>query len=219
MDRSSQRNVAFLCGAAGAAMGGFAGSFLVLFLARTALPAAMLAVPDWLFAVWLLVLIGLVLGLWPALDYVLNRRPAAGALLAAGLSVGMQSLGIAALVSGLPLDFLAWFSVTGGLLLAMGGLLAGASGGTEPLTWATLRSPRVATREGRLDVLVGGLQLLALAIFAGLLLHEGYLVDAALLFTGGGGLLWIGLGGPLGRLLAAREPDRSRLRTGRRQGQ
>ena len=68
MDRSSERNAAFLCGAAGAAMGGFGGSFVALFLARAAFPAATPAAPDWLIAAWLLLLIVLVLGLWPALD-------------------------------------------------------------------------------------------------------------------------------------------------------
>jgi hypothetical protein len=218
MDRSMQRNAAFFCGAAGTAMGVFGGAFSALLLARAAFPAAIVAAPDWLIPVWLLLLCVLLIGLWPALDYLLSRRPTAGALAAAGVGVGMQTLGIAALVSGIPADFIAWFTAAGGLLLLMGGLLAHAGGGTEPLTWETLRTPPIVALEGRLDVLVASLELLAIAVFAIILVRDARVGEAALMVTGAASL-WIVLGGPLGRLLAARGPDRSRSgRIRRRQG-
>jgi hypothetical protein len=80
MDRSTQRNAAFLCGAAGAAMGSFGSAFIAPFLPRAAFAEAMLADKDWLVPIWLFLLIVLMLGLWPALDYLLNRRPTAGCL-------------------------------------------------------------------------------------------------------------------------------------------
>jgi hypothetical protein len=209
MDRSLQRNAAFLCGAAGAAMGVFGSSFVALLLARAAFPEAIMAALDWLVPVWLLLLFVLMIGLWPALDYLINRRPTTGALAAAGVGLGMQTLGIAAIVSGTPAPFIAWFAATGGLLLLVGGLLARAGGGTDPLTWETLRPPRIVALEGRLNVLVASLQLLAIAVFALILLREARVGEAALTVAGAASL-WVVLGGPLGRLLAARGTERSR---------
>jgi hypothetical protein len=216
MDRSLQRNAAFLCGAAGAAVGVFGSSFVALLLARAAFPEAILAALDWLVPVWLLLLFVLMIGLWPALDYLISRHPTAGALAAAGVGAGMESLGIAAIVSGVPSSFAAWFAAAGGLLLLLGGLLAQAGGGTDPLTWETLRTRRIVTLEGRLNVLVAGLQLLACAVFALILLRDAHVVEAALTVIGATASLWIVLGGPLGRLLAARGPERSRCERIRR---
>jgi hypothetical protein len=217
MDRSLQRNAAFLFGAAGAAAGVFGSSFAALFLARAAFPEAIVAALDWLVPVWLLLLFVLMLGLWPALDFLISRRPTSGTLAAAGVGMGMQALGIAAIVSGGPLDFIGWSAAAGGLLLLLGGLLARAGGGTEPLTWETLTSPRIVAIEGRLNVLVAGLQLVAVAVFAFILLRDARLGEAALTVTGAAASLWIVLGGPLGRLLAARGPERSRSGRLRRQ--
>jgi peptidoglycan/LPS O-acetylase OafA/YrhL len=139
MDQSIRRNAAFLCGAAGAAMGVFGSSFVALFLPTGAVREAMSAALNWLIPVWLLLLIGLMLGLWPALDYLLNRRPTTGALVAAGIGLGMQTLGIAAIVGSESLGFVGWFAAAGGLLLLLGGLLGRAGDGTDPLTWETLR--------------------------------------------------------------------------------
>ena len=113
------------------------------------------------------------------------------------------------LIAGALALWLTWFAVAGGLLLLLGGLLARAGGGTDPLTWETLRPPRIVMIEGRLNVLVASLQLLAIAVFAFILLREARVGEAVLMVTGAASL-WIVLGGPLGRVLAARGLERSR---------
>ena len=63
MGRSVQRNAAFFCGAAGAAVGVFGSAFAALFIARAAFPDAVMAALDWLIPVWLLLLCGVMIGL------------------------------------------------------------------------------------------------------------------------------------------------------------
>jgi hypothetical protein len=203
MDRSTSRNAAFLCGAAGAATGVFGSSFVALLLARAAFPEATIAYLNWLVPIWLVLLIVLILGLWPALDYLLNHRPMAGTLASAGVGLSMQALGITAIVRGDPSAFVAWFAAAGGLLLLLGGLLGRTGGGTDPLTWETLRTPRIVKLEGWLDVLVDALQLFAVALFAGMLLLEARLLEAALTVAGSASLWFV-----LWRLPALKRPGR-----------
>ena len=47
-----------------------------------------------------------------------------------------------------------WFAILGGVLLLPAGYLALVGGGTEPLTWRSLRTPHVRATEARLNPIV-----------------------------------------------------------------
>jgi len=116
-------------------------------------------------------LLALIVGAWPALDWLVNSRPAIGGPVLALLGLALIGIGLTAAL-WTAWGVTGWLAVAGGAILLPAGYLALAGGGTDPLTWRSLRTERVRAVEARLDPLVtaivsaAGLVGLGLLIFA-----------------------------------------------------
>jgi hypothetical protein len=151
--RDVQRNSAYFLGAAGTAFGVLGGMFSALGILAWLDPAFGHTAPGWFFTLVVIVMLVLSVGGWPALDILTNRRPRAGGAVMAVLGVLLIGLGLVAALRT-PWGVAGWFAVVGGALLLPAGYLALAGGGTEPLTWRSLRTPRVRATEARLAPVV-----------------------------------------------------------------
>jgi hypothetical protein len=152
--RDVQRNAAFFLGAFGTALGMLGGVMSALGVAAWLAPDFMQTAPDWFFALVIVGLLVLVIGAWPALDLLANRRPDLGGPVMALLGLGCIVLGgVAAFAT--PWGLTGWLSIAGGTILMIAAYLATIGGGTEPLTWRSLRTERVLAIERRLNPAVG----------------------------------------------------------------
>jgi hypothetical protein len=147
--RDVQQNAAYFLGAAGTAFGVLGGTFSALGIVAWLDPAFGRTAPDWFFTLVIIVMLGLFVGGWPALDILTNRRPRVGGAVMAALGALLMGLGLVTALQT-PWGIAGWFAVLGGVLLLPAGCLALAGGGTEPLTWRSLRTPRVRAAEARL---------------------------------------------------------------------
>lgn len=151
--RDVQRNSAYFLGAAGTALGVLGGIFSALGIVVWLGPAFGQTAPDWFFALVVIVMLVSIIGGWPALDVLTNWRPRLGGTVMAVLGVLLIGLGLVAALQT-PWGFAGWLAVVGGVLLLPAGYLALVGGGTEPLTWRSLRTPRVRAAEARLNPIV-----------------------------------------------------------------
>ena len=142
--RDVQRNTAYFLGAAGVAAGVFGGFFAALGIAVWLAPESAKNAPDWLIGLALILMIVLMGGGWPMLDILVNRRPDVGGAVMAALAALFVVVGLVAALRT-PVGWIGWFAVLGGVLLLPASYLALAGGGTEPLTWRSLRTPTART--------------------------------------------------------------------------
>ncbi len=132
------------------------------------LPGFAQTAPDWFFVLVVVGLMVSVVGAWPALDWLVNHRPGIGGPVLAVL--GLLLIGIGAVAAlWTPWGLTGWLAVAGGVTLLPAGYLALAGGGTEPLTWRSLRTERVRAVEARLDPMVGALFAVVSVVSVGLL--------------------------------------------------
>lgn len=148
-----QRNSAFFLGAFGTTLGVLGGVMAVLGIVAQLFPDFAQTAPDWVFAIPVFGLVIGAIGAWPALDWLVNQHPRAGAPVIATFGLVVMVIGGVA-VTATAWDLAGWLALAGGLLLLPAAGLALAGGGTEPLTWRSLRTERVQRAEARLDVLV-----------------------------------------------------------------
>jgi len=161
--RDLARNAAFFLGALGMTLGLLGLPLAALGIWATLVPEAAATAPDWIFAAVVILLIVAVVGAWPAVDWLVNRRPLVGAWVMAGTAALMAGIG-AASIGWTAWGIAGWAALTGGLLLMLAAWLAALGGGTTPLVWSTLRTPRVRAVEGRLDAALGVLGAIAAVI-------------------------------------------------------
>ena len=152
--RDVQRNSAFFLGAFGTALGVLGGSMAGLGILVWLLPDFAQTAPDWFFALVVIGIIVAIIGAWPALDWLLNSRPTLGGPVLGGLGAVLIAEGLVAIIYT-AWGLAGWLAVAGGALLLPAAYLALRGGGTEPLTWGSLRTPGVQRMEARADVLVG----------------------------------------------------------------
>lgn len=151
--RDVQRNTAFFLGAFGTTLGAIGGIFSALGIVAWLDPDFVQTAPDWLFALVVILMLVLVVGAWPALDWLVNRRPGVGGPVLAALGGVLIAVGLVA-VLWTAWGLTGWLAVAGGAILLPAGYLALVGGGTEPLIWRSLRTERVAAIEDRLDSVV-----------------------------------------------------------------
>jgi hypothetical protein len=144
------RNAAYFFGAFGCTLGLFGAALGMAALVAHLLPGAAASLPDWVYTVGMVTLLLLVIGLWPALDWLIGRAYRLGAALLAVLGLGVGGVGSAVLV-------LTSWALVGWLALSAVPLLLGAAWlvlrgqGTEPLNWRSLRTAEVTRVERRLE--------------------------------------------------------------------
>jgi hypothetical protein len=195
--RDVQRNSAYFLGAAGTAAGVFGGAFSVLEVGATWFPAALQSTPDWLIAVALIVVIVLMGGGWPALDWLVNRRPVLGATTMVTIGLASISVGLAAAFGG-PWGLMGWFAAAGGVCLLLSACLVVSGGGTEPLVWRSMRTEQVRVTEARVGAFAQGvIRLVSVASFILLIVAaiDGYdwVTLGILAIVGVAGLGWIAI--------------------------
>lgn len=125
--------------------------------------------PDWFFVLVVVGLLVLIVGAWPALDWLVNHRPGVGGPVLALVGLVLLAIGVVAIV-WTPWGLTGWLAVAGGVSLLPAGYLALVGGGTEPLTWRSLRTERVRAVEARLDPLVGLVFAVVTVVCLGLLI-------------------------------------------------
>lgn len=192
--RDIQRNSAFFLGAFGTALGALGAYMSGLGLVAHVFRDFAQTAPDWFFALVVVGLIVVVIGAWPALDWLAHRRPDVGGPVLALVGLMYTAIGVAA-IRFTDWGLAGWFAVAGGVLLVPAAYLAVVGGGTEPLTWRSLRTPRVQRLEARADritrVVVGLVTLTGFVIAAVLAAQSGdRLMLVVLIFVGLGGLFW-----------------------------
>ncbi|MCC6174118.1 MAG: hypothetical protein IT305_02340 [Chloroflexi bacterium] len=152
--RDAARSSAFFLGAFGTTLGLLGAPLAGLGIVAARRPDLAGTIPDWVFTVLVVGMLTSIVGAWPVLDWLVNHRPALGGVVLVvlgGLLVGIGALSIRDTAWGVA----GWLAVAGGLMLLPAAWLAAVGGGTEPLTWVSLRTTRVRAVEERLDVLVG----------------------------------------------------------------
>jgi hypothetical protein len=154
--RDVQRNAAFFLGAFGTALGVLGGVLSALGIMAWLLPDFAQTAPDWFFMLVVVGLMVLFVGAWPALDWLVNRRPVVGGPVLAVLGLLLIGIGVVA-VLWTAWGLTGWLAMAGGVTLLPAGYLALVGGGTEPLTWRSLRTERVQAVEARLDPIVGAI--------------------------------------------------------------
>lgn len=188
--RDLSRNTAFFLGAFGTTLGLLGSTLAGMGIVASLAPEAAQTVPDWVFAVAVIGMLVLIIGAWPALDWLANRYPTGGALFMGGVATAMMAVGGVA-VARTEWDLPGWCALSGGLILLVGARLAAIGGGTTPLEWASLRTERVRRVESRLDAVMS--RVIAVVSVLGLVvaLIEGA-TDAAMLAVaiGAGAVVW-----------------------------
>ncbi|MCC7369699.1 MAG: hypothetical protein IT306_14815 [Chloroflexi bacterium] len=154
--RDVKRNSAFFLGAFGTALGVLGGAMSLLGILAWLIPDFADRAPDWFFALFVIGLMAAIVGAWPALDWLLNRRPLVGGPVLALFGVLLIAEGLVA-VTCTAWDLTGWLALAGGVILLPAAHLAVAGGGTEPLEWRSLRSDAVPRAESRADGLVEAL--------------------------------------------------------------
>src|SRR4051794_25314121 len=132
--RDTERNTAFFLGAFGTALGVLGGGLSLLGIVAWLVPGFAQTAPDWFFLLVVVGLMVLMVGTWPALDWLVNRRVGVGGLAIAAFGVAVITLGLAAAL-WTPWGPAGWLAAAGGLSLLPAAYLALVGGGTEPLTW------------------------------------------------------------------------------------
>ena len=177
--RDIQRNTAFFLGAFGTALGMLGGGLSALGILAWLVPWFAESAPDGVFALVVIGMLVAIIGAWPALDWLVNRRPTLGGPLLAVLGMCLVAVGLVAVICtnwGLT----GWLAIIGGVILLPAAHLARAGGGTEPLTWRSLRTERVQRLEARADLVVS-------AVIG--LVSIGSLIAVVALAAAGGDLL------------------------------
>lgn len=136
-ERDLERNTAFFLGAFGAVLGVFGAGMSMLGIVAWLLPGFARTAPDWFFMLVVVGLLGLVVGVWPALDWLANHHVRIGGLAMAVLGLAVIAVGLAAAL-WTPWGPTGWMAVAGGLTLLPAAYLALVGRGTEPLTWRSL---------------------------------------------------------------------------------
>ncbi|MGE3267560.1 MAG: hypothetical protein AB7P40_02360 [Chloroflexota bacterium] len=151
--RDIQRNAAFFLGAFGVALGAIGGIMSGLGIVAWLSPSFVETAPDWFYGAVVIGLIVLMVVGWPAVDWLLNSRPTLGAPLLALLGMGLILEGLVA-VFWTAWGLTGWLAIASGIILLPAASLALSGGGTEPLTWRSLRTRRVLEMEERADLAV-----------------------------------------------------------------
>ena len=152
--RDVQRNTAFFLGAFGTALGVLGGGLSFLGILAWLLPGFAQTAPDWFFALIIIGMMVAIIGAWPALDWLLNHRPGLGGPMLALLGMLLIAEGLVAVICT-AWGMTGWLAIAGGVLLLPAAQLAVQGGGTEPLTWRSLRTPSVRRTEARAELVVG----------------------------------------------------------------
>ena len=184
--RDIQRNTAFFLGAFGTALGVLGGGLSALGILAWLVPWFAESAPDGVFALVVIGMLVAIIGAWPALDWLVNRRPTLGGPLLAVLGTCLIAVGLVAVICT-NWGFTGWLAIIGGVILLPAAQLALSGGGTEPLTWRSLRTQRVQRLEVRANLVVSAL--------IGLVGVGSLLAVAALAAAGGDWLPLIGLAG------------------------
>ena len=144
------RNAAFFLGALGSTLGIFGAALGTAALVASLAPAAAASTPDWVGTGCMVVLLILVVGLWPALDWLVGRDYRLGARALTALALVVGSVGCAVLVRT-TWAFAGWLALIAVPLLLSSAWLVLRGRGTEPLTWHSLRTDKVTRVEDRLQ--------------------------------------------------------------------
>ncbi len=144
------RNAAFFLGAFGCTLGLFGAALGTVALVAHLLPGSATTLPDWVFGVGMVVFLVLIVGLWPALDWLIRRTYRLGAALLAVLGLVVGCIGGAVLMLT-NWALAAWLALSAVPLLFAASWLVLRGQGTEPLTWRSLRTPRVTRVELHLE--------------------------------------------------------------------
>jgi len=132
--RDTQRNAAFFLGAFGTALGLLGGVLSGLGIVIWLWPDLAQPALIWFFLVALMILI---VGAWPALDWLVNHYPVIGGTVVAISGLLLIAIGAVA-VLWTAWGLTGWLAMAGGLLVLPAAYLALVGGGTEPLTWRSL---------------------------------------------------------------------------------
>jgi hypothetical protein len=153
--RDIQRNTAFFLGAFGTALGVLGGGLSALGILAWLVPWFAESAPDGVFALVVIGVLVAIIGAWPALDWLLNRRPTLGGPVLAVLGTCLIAVGLVAVICT-NWGFTGWLAIVGGVILLPAARLALAGGGTEPLTWRSPRTGHVRRLEMHAELVVSG---------------------------------------------------------------
>jgi hypothetical protein len=135
--RDTERNTAFFLGAFGTALGVLGGGLSLLGIVTWLWPDFAQTAPDWFFFLVVVGLMVLMVGAWPALDWLVNHCPVIGGPVVAISGLLLIAIGAVA-VLWTAWGPTGWLAIAGGLILLPAAYLALVGGGTEPLTWRAL---------------------------------------------------------------------------------
>jgi hypothetical protein len=135
--RDMQRNAAFFLGAFGTALGVLGGVLSGLGIIAWLWPDFARTAPNWFFVLVVVGMLVLIVGAWPALDWLVNHYPVIGGPVVAISGLLLIAIGAVA-VLWTAWGPTGWMSMAGGLIVLTAAYLALVGGGTEPLTWHSL---------------------------------------------------------------------------------
>jgi len=135
--REMQRNAAFFLGAFGITLGVLGGVLSGLGIVTWLWPDFAQTAPHWFFVLVVVGLMILIVGAWPALDWLVNHYPVIGGPVVAISGLLLIAIGAVA-VLWTAWGPTGWMSMAGGLIVLPAAYLVLVGGGTEPLTWRSL---------------------------------------------------------------------------------
>jgi len=110
--RDLQRNTACVLGALGTALGVLGGVMSGLGIVAWLMPGFALTAPDWFFTLVVIALLVMIVGAWPALDWLLNSRPSVGGQVLAILGMALIAEGLVAVICT-SWRFTGWVAIVG----------------------------------------------------------------------------------------------------------